>query len=120
MIRITVIAALFAASFTAAAEDRRFDEAFNNSLSGQPTCQAGSALTYSMQCDPGSRRMEPEEAYKIVPGAAICRAIPRGCMPIIGIVSPAARREHQVRDAAYSGELVSVTFGLAQLLDQGD
>lgn len=86
-------------------------------------CPANFAMSYRMQCDPGTRVMTQENWGAIVPGHAMCRVIFEGCKPLIGVnIVPVLGgnipQEHAVRWAFLGGELVSVSFGMCKTLDE--
>ncbi len=78
-------------------------------------CPDGQALTFTLQCDPGSR--PPVERIWISPGVGveICRVSETRCEPIRN-PSQSPRPGFEVQDSA-GGHLAVVTFGLDQLLD---
>ncbi len=77
-------------------------------------CGDGSVLTYTLQCDPGSR--PPIERIWSPTGAGLelCRVSETRCEPVKGL-SPAARPGFEVLDSWF-GQLVVVGFGLDRLL----
>lgn len=112
---------ILALALTASAQ--QLDDAAAKKLSpGSQICQPGNALTWTLQCDPGSRSdfgriWSPPEA-----GLEICRARFVGCRQIgdpRGTVPPIPRPGFEVHDAGLSaGNLVAVGFGLGKLLGE--
>lgn len=110
---IALVACLLVGS-AAAQEKRLYGRFYPDGVN--TVCPAGQALTYSIQCDPGSRAMIDRVWNPRIPGAEICRARRVGCTVIEGL-NPRARPGFEVQDTtASSNELVVVTFGLGSLL----
>jgi hypothetical protein len=80
-------------------------------------CPAGQAMTYQMQCDPGSRAPIDEVWGGRMPGVSICRIQRQGCRPLEA-QNAKARTGYEVRDAVPADEMVGVIFGLERLLGE--
>jgi len=109
-IAIAIAIAVFSTS-VAAQQDKRL------MISGEDNriCKAGSAMTWTVQCDPGSRRGLDRLWNPPGPGVEICRATMVGCRPIDGF-NPQAEAGFEVQQSPAAGSLTSVTFGLGRLL----
>src|SRR5690348_10293400 len=104
--------ALVATSASAGEQQKRYLP----EVSGQsyPICGAGQALTYTLQCDPGSRPPLARIWNQGAPGVEVCKVTGIRCEPIIG-VNQSARAGFEVQDSI-GGETVLVTFGVEGLL----
>lgn len=108
----TIIALLTAVATIAIADEPKYLRP--DSPGAGKICQPGQAMTYSMQCEPGSRLPVEEIWNHRPPGVSICAVRLMGCAPIAG--QPVhARPGFEVQDTS-PDELVVVTFGLERLL----
>jgi hypothetical protein len=115
--KMIFVAALTALSMNAAAGDGEQKYLLPWAPGAGKVCPSGHALTYTMQCDPGTRIPVDEIWGTRAPGASLCRIRLQGCHAIVGF-NPNAEAGYEVRDAIPSEEMVVVTFGLERLLGE--
>lgn len=77
-------------------------------------CSPGFAVTYTGQCDPGSRAPVKQIWNPVGVGLEICAATRPTCGPVPNM-NPNARPGFEVRDSS-TGDLVVVGFGVDRLL----
>lgn len=108
-----IIAALIAAAplLAIADEAKVYLPQFTQQM---PICGAGEALTFTLQCDPGSRSPIGRTWYPKQAGVEICKVSAERCEPI-PFPATDARPGFEVQDSR-SGDLVVVSFGLDRLL----
>jgi len=79
-------------------------------------CPRGQALTWTLQCDPGTRYAVDRIWAPPGPGVEICAVAPVGCTPIPDFNPLAAPGFEVLQSNTRVGGVVVVTFGLDQLL----
>lgn len=76
-------------------------------------CGPGAALTYTVQCDPGSRAPVDRIWAPAGAGVEICRVRETRCEPIPGFLG--GRRGYEVQDSPSAGNMAVVSFGVGRL-----